>query len=431
MRRFIALVALAACTEAQSVDPPGELVCSREWQRSFPTSRRPPTDLLFVLDRTPSMADEAAGLAVNAAALADVLAQVEGGLPDLHVAVVTSDLGGAGVPGCAAGDGGRFQGGARCGLDGAYLDFHRLADGTPVQNFSGSFRDALTCLLEVPLSPCPVSQPIGALVRALDGSEPSHDGFRRDDAYLYFVVITDGDDGTALDAEVFRGVSGDTPADLEAAVDQRAFALGASCSPGNPLIAGVHDHCIERSDAGFASIAASVDALRTDDDRWLIGGLIAGPSHVLVVDGGLASVCPAGATTVATGAPRLAALRAALPNRFAEADVCGENWSDILVQLDTGWGAIVNRCAEAVLDLEPAVPGLQVECLANLRDGAGERIAGLSSCATAGTGEMCLRLIDDPVSCPGDGEAAFVVETRGSILPHGSWLDLRCRIPCD
>src|SRR5689334_9245327 len=50
-------------------------------------------DMLFVIDDSPSMADKQANLARNFPSFIDVLNTIEGGLPDVHIGVVSSDVG--------------------------------------------------------------------------------------------------------------------------------------------------------------------------------------------------------------------------------------------------------------------------------------------------------------------------------------------------
>jgi hypothetical protein len=365
LRRLTALApfALLACVEQT---PAGDRVCSREDRRLFPIYQRTAVDLLFIVDRTPSMSDEQATLLANAPVFANVLQQLEGGLPDLHVAVVTTDVGGQGVTGCTAGDGARFQGGARCGLSGTFLDAHQGDTGVA---------EAFTCLLDLPLSTCPVSQPIAAMIRALDGSDPANDGFRREDAYLAVVIITDGDDCSLVEAAALSGLAD------EQSVDVRCAALGEP-----PL----------------ASVADSIDWIRPDDPKFLIGTLIAGSP------------------------PRLSQLEPALPERYNHVDVNGPNWGDALIQLAWWDPGVGNQCFETDIDMEPTIPGIQPECVGSFhtRDDS----TRLPWCNEPGAGQPCMRVVDDPLWCP--DAVKLNVETGDQRFPGGAWADIRCALPC-
>src|SRR6516165_11192594 len=70
-------------------------------------------DLLFMIDDSSSMETAQANLKANMGNFMDVLKALPGGLPDLHIAVVTSDMGagdGSSIQGCSvSGDGGVFR----------------------------------------------------------------------------------------------------------------------------------------------------------------------------------------------------------------------------------------------------------------------------------------------------------------------------------
>jgi hypothetical protein len=80
-------------------------------------------DLLFMVDNSASMTPIQQNLAANFPGFVEVLDQLPGGLPDVHLAVVTSSLGAGvfttAVPGCSQSDHGNFvfqarQGGSAC-----------------------------------------------------------------------------------------------------------------------------------------------------------------------------------------------------------------------------------------------------------------------------------------------------------------------------
>src|SRR5512144_440234 len=80
-------ICLAACTSSEVVV--GDL-------QDVATLRAIPNrdlDVLFVVDNSPSMADKQRSLAANFPRMMDVLATLDGGLPNLHIGVVTSDMG--------------------------------------------------------------------------------------------------------------------------------------------------------------------------------------------------------------------------------------------------------------------------------------------------------------------------------------------------
>ncbi|MBZ0237490.1 MAG: hypothetical protein K8M05_34545 [Deltaproteobacteria bacterium] len=363
----LALAAAAALAACDDPAPAGDFACSRELRKLIPFDQPRAVDLLFIVDRTASMADEHPTLLANAPQFANVLQQLEGGLPDLHVAVVTTDLGGEGVAGCGAGDGARFQGGERCGLAGSFLRARQGDTG---------LADAFTCLLDLPLSTCPVNQPIGALIGALDGGDATNDGFRREGVPLLIVFITDGDDCSLVEPVALTGLA------TEADVDGRCASLGEP-----PL----------------ASIADSIDWIRPADPKLLLGSLIGGAP------------------------PRLAQLRAALPDRYYQIDIAGENWTDAFVHLAwSGPATIGNPCFPPTIDMQPSIPGIQPECVGSFHTLDGS--IRLPWCSEPGAGRPCMRVVEDEQWCPGD--LKLHVETTDARITGPAWVDVSCAIPC-
>src|SRR5882724_7910439 len=61
--------------------------------KDIPVNLNRDIDILFVIDDSPSMADKQANLEANFHRFIEVLETIDGGLPNVHIAVVTSDLG--------------------------------------------------------------------------------------------------------------------------------------------------------------------------------------------------------------------------------------------------------------------------------------------------------------------------------------------------
>ena len=106
---------LAGCPD-RSIDKVDPLQ-GRVEAKDIPVNINRDLDLLFLIDDSPSMADKQANLADNFGKFIDVLNSIPGGLPNVHIGVVTSDMGtqgpppsfgptvGAGLPGACAGMG--------------------------------------------------------------------------------------------------------------------------------------------------------------------------------------------------------------------------------------------------------------------------------------------------------------------------------------
>src|SRR5262245_27261598 len=61
--------------------------------KSLPIKQNRNVDLLFVIDNSGSMADKQQNLRDNFPNFINVLNTIQGGLPDVHIGVVTSDMG--------------------------------------------------------------------------------------------------------------------------------------------------------------------------------------------------------------------------------------------------------------------------------------------------------------------------------------------------
>ena len=84
---IVALGLVAGCSSTVVIGDPTLLVAD------IPATPNPDLDILFVVDNSPSMADKQQSLAANFPQMMDVLGTLDGGLPNLHVGVVSSDMG--------------------------------------------------------------------------------------------------------------------------------------------------------------------------------------------------------------------------------------------------------------------------------------------------------------------------------------------------
>lgn len=182
-------------------------------------------DVLFVVDDSPSMAEEQKLLREALPRFVRVLATGDRNLNDavdfrppksLHLGVITTDMGlptAVEVPGCTEGD--------RLGDDGRLVQMatpEAVSTGCEASypryltHATGYDADALGenlgCLAEVGTEGCGIGQPLEATLKALAFEAPEirfrdgtsghglthNDGFVRDDSLLVVVVVTDRDD---------------------------------------------------------------------------------------------------------------------------------------------------------------------------------------------------------------------------------------------
>jgi len=201
------LPTLWACT-AHPLAAPDPLP-EEETARYYDVNPSRALDILFMIDDSPSMEDKQALLAANTPAFMNVLKNIPGpdgkpGLPDVHVAVISSDLGAGptAVDQCRpGGDRGLFFGARQkpeCGFTDPDARFIVSSQGGTLNNFTGDISAVFGCLARLGSRGCGQEHQLQALRVALyDGVTPENKGFLRPEAYLGIVLLTDEDDCSA------------------------------------------------------------------------------------------------------------------------------------------------------------------------------------------------------------------------------------------
>ena len=229
-RRILSLIiplVLVGC-----VDRPLEKVPPSQVQESsyyFPQTLEKDIDILFVIDNSKSMDDEQTNLAQNFPRLIDALRNPKLGpdgsgapcsvgntagcrIPNVHIGVVSTDLGigmfDGGTSGCSVdGDGGRLQSQPRGSCVGPSALFIRYIDGVTniddpsTANPVEQVKQAFSCIAQLGTNGCGYEHPLEAARRALN--EKVNPGFLRKDAFLAVVIITDEDDCSAKNPQLF------------------------------------------------------------------------------------------------------------------------------------------------------------------------------------------------------------------------------------
>ena len=255
-----AALALGACTRSTTLivdaGPP------------FPT--RPtgmclaaaPIDLLFMIDNSGSMVEEQASLGAQLPRLFTVLAtgDVDGDgvqealpAPSIHAGVITSDMGTGGfvVPTCAEpnfGDDGILHtrgNTARAGCNPTYPPFVDFTAGGNVAQASNDF----ACVAVAGSGGCGFEQQLDAVLKALTPStseirfatgtsghgDLENSGFLRPDSLLAIVLVTDEEDCSVADPELFNPDSSIYPGDL----NLRCFQYPSAVLPTSRYVDGL------------------------------------------------------------------------------------------------------------------------------------------------------------------------------------------------
>ncbi|HJX63287.1 MAG TPA: hypothetical protein VJ860_04965 [Polyangia bacterium] len=221
-------VAFCACTSRSPLEqPPVKTPDADTGQGIDVPGLLAPTcalDVLFVVDNSPSMDPKQTALAQSFPQMLQQLQQSPGGLPDLHIGVVSSDMG-AGSEGIGGncdrplGDRGLLWGndptpGAiatvaeapnnGCGLYSGARWIEDIQNPNGVgrqQNYTGNLADVFSCLAKaVGVNGCGYEHPLQSVRVALNpqgGINDANVGFVRPKGYLAIVLITDEDDCSA------------------------------------------------------------------------------------------------------------------------------------------------------------------------------------------------------------------------------------------
>ncbi|HEX3764944.1 MAG TPA: hypothetical protein VHW23_39885 [Kofleriaceae bacterium] len=414
-------------------------------------------DLLFVIDDSPSMGDNQAALAVSFPRMVDKLAQLDGGLPNLHIGVITSDMGTQssavatpgpsltiGLPGeCAGvGDDGALQHAGDPALADAFLS--DVADATApdgrARNYAGDLRDAVSGLVQVGASGCGFEQHLAAVRRSF--VNPANAGFLRPGANLAIVILADEDDCSVLDPALLDP----TMTALGPLDSFRCFAQGTVCDGDDPRALGDKHGCRPRTGPALVEpidrFIASVLAVKPDPREVMVAAIVgdptpvrvefANPSPVLPPPAALAPSCvfdgPAGRETAYPGV-RFAAFLDGFPGRSQLASICGNDLSGPLDAIGaTAKQMMGDPCLDTTVlaDTSPE-SGVQPACqVVDVRDSDTDHPAALPPCAGDAATD-CYALEPDTAACPATGDHLRVRVRRSAAVPADTWTHVLCQ----
>jgi hypothetical protein len=414
MRALLLIPVLASCTQDVAVFDRIAVAPARD------------LDILYVFDNSGDRGNYDA-MAAQLGDLTSGLAAVDGLLPDLHVGVVTTDLGtrgrldpfGAPPLGHCNGDGDAarmvtFQAGLPTG---GFLEDLRGQGAARAQNFdSGDLAGELARLTAPPAGTantgCEFEQPFEAMRRALDVH--TNPDFLRAGAMLSVVFLTPMDDcsfarGALLDP-------GNTA--LGPPVSFRCTEQGVICDPDEPRRPGVKTSCRPRTGSPYLIDVADYQAFLTGlkpDPRDVVVSAVAGPrTRFEVRDIGVPALAPScqGPGGTAVPAVRIGAL------------------------VDAFGGALVDSCDQggAYQQITAPIVNRQRSCFPDLRASDGDdcvvtEIAGgarteLARCAD-GNAAPCWSVYRDAAACPGGDHVGIAVK-RASSAPIGSRIEATC-----
>jgi hypothetical protein len=301
-----ALPVLWACN-SRTLEPPTINPTSTN-KNTFQETLNRKIDILFMIDNSSSMETSQANLAANLPSFMNVLKGLPDGLPDLHIGVVSSDMGAGdgSITGCAGnGDNGVFHFAptgscTQTNLQSGATYISAPIGGTP--NFTGDITTVFQCIAQLGASGCGFEHQLASVARALGvdgaGAPQENSGFIRPEAYLAIVLITNEDDCSAPISSVLFDTNTNT--NLASQVGPpgnfRCNEFGHLCSlngaapaapvrlspnPGDLTTMLTYDNCVSSEGMGLltpvGTFLQQIKSLKTDPANQILVASIQGP----------------------------------------------------------------------------------------------------------------------------------------------------------
>jgi hypothetical protein len=413
-------------------------------------------DILFMVDNSPSMKEEQEKVRRNFPVFMEALKKIPGGLPNVHIGVVTSDLGAGSKPlsngGCPrpGGDRGIFQTKANCGLDPNSLFISSFNNQT-MNNFQGAIETVFSCMADVGVVGCGYEHQLQATRVALyETVTKENAGFLREDAFLAIILLTDEDD---CSAETNSDLFTDDAKFPMTTASFRCAQVGHVCDGKEPPV-GVFDAPLEsckpddapRMDGalkiGLIKVGDIVDSIRAlkkrPDQQILVSGIFGWPKNALgaryryiQTNQGIdyAPICQSASGGDANGGLRVKQFVDSFGANGQVFSICEEDFSPAMKQIGDKLAAkLGNPCISApVVDTKPD-PGVQPDCqvIDRIPATGGFKDDPLPPCSTGkkSQGGACWNLVNDP-TC-GDSGFKIDVDRGGQLATPGTQQAIKC-----
>ncbi|MEO8705216.1 MAG: hypothetical protein ABI867_34540, partial [Kofleriaceae bacterium] len=428
--------------------------------KDIPAVPRRGLDILFVIDDSGSMVDEQASLRANFSRLIGVLESIDGGLPDIHIGVVTPNLG------TSATDGSQATALTGCSGTGENGTLRALATGGPrflesfddgaggrTTNFPGmTLTDAFAQIANVGTAGCGIEQHLEAMKRATDNSNPLNAGFLRTDAYLAVIVIADEDDCSLAKSTLFDDISRSDP-NYGPKTNFRCTSQGVACdTPGTDFESanGVRQDCHPKFDSTELTqidrYVTHLKSLKPDPRDVMVAGIVGNPEPfeitkpagiTIIKDNCPPGSGPGGSTGVAFPSVRTSDFLDQFLDRNTRSTICDGDLSDGLEKIgELLIQSFDDPCFDRdLLDVDPVTPGPQYECtVTEVRHRAGEADVELRTypaCAAGNANTPCWHVEEDAVKCSfteANPHLKIVIE-RGDD-PTATATDIHSKVQC-
>jgi hypothetical protein len=417
---------------------------NKEQFKVIPVDINRDIDILFVIDNSGSMGEEQVSLNNNFVNFINVLQNIEGGLPNVHIGVVSTDVGAGpyGLQRCIEpGDNGLLQAIARdsnCSPPSPekyIVDLANTTGGRDV-NWTGSLEDTFRCIAKLGVEGCGFEQPLESMRRALDGRNP---GFIRDSAFLAIIFIADEDDCSTRDGGMFDPAQTAVNSELGPLDSFRCFEFGVECNPDNPRDPGSKLECVSREDSAYMYPVKEyidfVKGLKDDPLKVIVAGIIGETEPVTVTyvansDGieepKLASSCSSSFGEADPGV-RLARFMSAFPQRNTVQTICPTDGdlSGALVLIGELLKKVIGSpCLEGTITLPPQCEVSEVR-FANTDL---QEETPIPPCQNPdGDGNtVCWVIESDPVNCPEGQQLAITIYPEDRVTLSETHTYVRC-----
>jgi hypothetical protein len=409
-------------------------------------------DILFTIDNSPSMQEEQNKLNAQFPVFMNELKKIPGGLPNVHIGVISSDLGaGAGFMGAGAcarpgGDRGIFQKKATCGLDANSLFISSFNNQT-MNNFMGDITQVFTCMANLGAQGCGYEHQLQATRVALyESITKENAGFLRPDAFLALIMLTDEDD---CSAETTSDLFNDETTYPMSAASFRCAQTGHVCDGKQPpvdVFSAPLNNCKANPAGRLIKIPEIVDSIRAlkkrPDQQILVSGIIGWPKNPDGVQyryarGGNGNnldyvpVCQSNNGGDANGGLRMKEFVESFGSSGSIFSICDEDFSPAMKQIGEKLAAkLGNPCISApVVDTKPAA-GVQPDCqVIDKIPGSGPggfKDEALPPCSSGrkSAGGACWQLAADA----GCGESGFKIDVDrgGKLAVPGTQQAIKC-----
>jgi hypothetical protein len=456
-------------------------VPTRTFSNTFQETTNRDLDILFMIDDSLSMAPLLNKLATNFPAFINVLETLPSGKPNLHLAVVSQDLGAGqwtGIPQCpVGGDGGQFHdqvgagtasSGMPCTSSGLNPGEHFISDVNGMTNYDTTLGIAkvFACIANLGQTGCGFEHQIQSVVRAL-GADPAfplptnNANFLRPNAYLAIVMVTNEDDDSAPPVTPLFDTSSRSIADPYGPLQSyRANEFGHLCNgmkPPRTMPASFPPGaCVSAEDMGLLiplhTMIAEIKALKPDPSKIFVAA-IAGPPdpyNVIMVPAAsgtsdaqagimwpnIAHSCMQNSGEYGDPSIRLAEFVEAFGRNGVFESICADSFAPALMNIANTIGkALGPQCVVGKLVDTDGMPGDPIvpDCTVvdHTFDNAGNQVDSVvPSCASNGSQPPCWSLGTDAMNCPAlpDGTPQHVLNV---MRPAGNQpSDLNSTLSC-